>query len=200
MLTNSPSWNGGDYITPFGEPEIATVGQVFTADDAHSLLLGFTFHLKSDAGGDVDFRGYVSTWDGTKLTGPLLFSSGLRTLPVGTNTFQPVTFDTGSLSLTPGALYVAFLSASGAFDSVDGTAGIAAPVSSDTYSGGNLVIALNGDDFDALFANAWEELFGIDLAFTLEFPGGAVPEPVHFGLFGAIALAGISGIRRLRRA
>lgn len=200
MLTNSVSWNGGDYVAPFGEPDIATIGQTFTADEAHWELLGFTFFLRSDAGGDVDFHGYVSAWDGVRLTGPLLFSSDLRTLPVGTNSFQPVAFDTGSLELTPGAQYVAFLSAAGVFDSVDGTAGIAAPVSSDTYAFGNLVIALNGDDFDTLFENPWEEIFGIDLAFTLEFPGGAVPEPAAAGVIGAMALLGLIAVRRMQRA
>jgi hypothetical protein len=198
ILSNSPAWNGGDYITPFGEPEIATIGQTFTADAAHSELLGFTFLLKSDAGGNVDFRGYVSAWDGAKLTGPLLFSSDVRTLPAGTNAFQPVTFDIDDLLLTPGAQFVAFLSTSGFFDSVDGTAGIAAPVLSDTYAFGNLVIALNGDDFDTLFENAWEEIFGIDLAFTMEFPSGAVPEPAAFGVIGATVLLLIIARRSLR--
>jgi hypothetical protein len=199
ILTNSPAWNGGDYITPFGEPEIATVGQTFTADDAHSELLGFTFFLKSDSGGDVDFHGYVSAWDGVKLTGPLLYASELRGLPVGTNSFQPVTFNTGNLELLPGAQYVAFLSASGAFDSVDGTAGVGVPVFVDTYLGGNLVVALNGEDFDALSESAWEEIFGMDLAFRMEFAGGAVPEPAAFGAVGAIALLGFAGARSLRK-
>jgi hypothetical protein len=199
ILTNSPAWNGGDYITPFGEPEIATVGQTFTADAAHSELLGFTFFLKSDTGGGVDFHGFVSEWDGTRLTGPLLFSSELRTLPVGTNLFQPVTFDTGSLLLTPGAHFVAFLSASGAFDSVDGTAGVGVPVFVDTYLGGSLVVALNGDDFDALSESPWEEIFGMDIAFRMEFAGGAVPELASFGVIGAIALFGLAGARRVRR-
>lgn len=199
-LTNSPAWNGLDYVAPFGEPDIATLGQTFTVGGVNTFMDGFTFLLRSDSGGNVNFRGYVSGWDGSKLTGALLFSSSLQTLPSGTNSFQPFVFYTGHLSLTAGAQYVTFLSTSNDFDLVGGTARVASPVWSDSYSGGDLVLALNEDDFAALSDAPWEEIIGLDLAFAMDFSGaGAVPEPSAWGLIGATALLGLAACRSVQK-
>jgi len=198
ILTNSVPWNGADYVAPFGEPEIATIGQTFTAGAAHTVLENFSFHLRFEAGDDVGFRGYISEWDGEKLTGPLLFESAPQTLSPGANTFQPFVFDTELLLLTAGVQYVAFLSASNEFDSTAGYADLAAPVQQDSYAGGNLVLALNADNFDMLSSDPWIEIFGLDLVFTMNFEGGAVPEPAAFGVVAAIALIALAGMRRAR--
>lgn len=200
ILTNSVPWNGADYVAPFGEPEIATIGQTFIAGAAHTVLENFSFHLRFEEGADVGFRGYVSEWDGEKLTGPLLFESTPQTLFSGANTFQPFVFDTEFLSLTPGTQYVAFLSASNDFDSVAGYAGLAAPVQQDSFAGGNLVLALNADNFGALSSDPWIEIFGLDLVFTMNFEGGAVPEPATYGVIAAVALLLLAGARRMQRA
>ena len=201
-LTNSPAWNGSDNVFPFGEPEVATFGQVFTADATNTLMDGFTFHLRSKDGGDVQFRGFVAAWDGTRPTGSTLFESGQQVLPANTNLFQDFSFDTSGLPLTPGAQYVAFISASLDFDSIAGTAAAGITASQDTYLGGNMVIASNGSDFDSLFVDPWYELTGMDLAFEMNFSGeggGAVPESSAFGLIGTAALLGLSVFRVLRR-
>jgi hypothetical protein len=200
ILTNSVPWNGVDYVAPVGEPDSATIGQTFIPGAAHTVLENFSFHLRFEEGGDVGFRGYVSQWDGEKLTGPLLFESALQMLSPGANTFRPFVFDTGLLSLTPGVQYVAFMSASNEFDSIAGYAGLAAPVQQDSYAGGNLVLALNADNFAALSSDPWIEIFGLDLAFTMSFEGAAVPEPAAFGTIAAIALLVLAGARRMRLA
>ena len=199
-LTNSPAWNGSDYIFPFGEPDVATFGQVFTADATNSFMDGFTFHLRSNSGGAVDFRGYVAAWDGSRIAGPLLFESELRTLPAGTSNFQAFAFDTAGFSVTPGAQYAAFLSTSKDFDSVDGIADVGLTATQDTYTGGNLVVTANGSDFAVLSVDPWIELIGMDLAFTMEFSGPAVPEPATYGVIAGMALLALAGIRRMRHA
>ena len=187
-FTNSPAWNGADYIFPFGEPDVATFGQVFTADASNTLMNGFTFHLRSESGGSVDFRGFVAAWDGTKLTNPVLFESNQQSLPANTNVFQSFSFDTAGLPLAPGAQYVAFISASLDFDTVAGTADAGITATQDTYPGGKMVIAANGSNFSALSTDPWIELDGMDLAFSMDFApegGGAVPESSSFGLLAA---------------
>lgn len=203
-LTNTPAWNGSNGIGSFGEPGAATFGQTFTAVAGNTFMNSFTFHLKWNSDGDVKFNAYVSAWDGAKITGPLLYTSVMNTLPVGTSAFQPFTFSTGSLALTAGSQYVAFLSASLHFDSVPDVA-VFGWTFTESYSGGNFVWMDNGSNFGALSISSWNPVTNTDLAFTMEFSpagsgAGVVPEPSTYGLIGAMALLGLVAVRRMRRS
>ncbi len=173
-ISTTNSWNGTNYVSSFGEPNTATYGQTFTAPLATSNLtsvkLSFTNLL-----GTVTFRFYVMAWDGTKATGPILFQSPVTTL-AATSGWQPITFNTSQVSLTPGGAYVAFVSTSGLQDAGTTHAGLAL-TSTDVYPGGNFVFQGNGNNFAQLTTTDWSQFTSFDLAFAATFSGGAAAIP-----------------------
>ncbi|MFN5516500.1 MAG: hypothetical protein ACK5CA_17645, partial [Cyanobacteriota bacterium] len=167
-------WDGSSFVQSFGEDNTATYGQTFTAGS--SPLTEFTFYLNDYSNSDsVDFAAYVMAWDGTKATGPVLYSSAMWS-SAGSSDFEILTFDTGELILTPGQRYVAFLSASNFFDGEFGTASVGY-MSGDVYSDGMFVYSNNGSNFESLTANDWTIGYGGDLAFKASFGDG-------LGLYG----------------
>src|SRR5688572_13763656 len=134
--TRGPDGAGPTGAGAFGEPNAATIGQVFVVPADAFRLDRFTFFLayggddavRNPPAGPARFAGYVAAWDGTKASGPLLFASGERQLTTpeaGPNTFTPVSFETGGIRVTAGLTYVAFLSASGFFDGLEDNTGVA---------------------------------------------------------------------------
>lgn len=181
----SGSWNGGSVGMPFRlDNGFATRGQVITVPQVDTLLTHFSFWIYDyySTWGPIplSFGAYVAAWDGSKITGPILYSSGLRTTPVGQPSgFTKHTFDTGGIELTPGGSYVLFVSLS-EFSSggVNGSGGWATPFGVDAYPGGESVGMENETNFTALSTNAWIASPGSDLVFQASFVAGPGKPPL----------------------
>ncbi|MDB9437692.1 hypothetical protein PN450_13015 [Dolichospermum lemmermannii CS-548] len=175
LIDTTPSWDGSSNITSFGGT--ATYGQTVTTPAVDNVLNSFSFILGDTwSGTPITFKGYVSQWDGSKATGPILYSSGDKTYSGGG--FQTYDFNTGSLALTPGQQYVLFLNASSSF-ATSGATGQALIDNSQTYSGGKFVFSNNDADFGALTTTDWDSVgfdFG-DSAFTASFSSSPVSVP-----------------------
>jgi hypothetical protein len=178
VIDTTGSWDGSKQIAAFGEPGIATFGQTFTIGDDH-VLKSFSFWLRDDASpGQADFIAYIVRWSGSSITGPILFQSAAFT--VTSSTFTEFTFNTGGISLQPGAQYVALLSASQLFNGVEGVAAVgflSADVCTGTVGGPDqgcgFVFKDNGADFSALTAAGWGQVRE-DAAFRASFSAPAM--------------------------
>jgi hypothetical protein len=192
-----PLWNGANAIDAMGETNTAVYGQTFVAPASDPILTSMTFRLNDQLNPDfVDFDAVVMAWDGTKATGPVLFTAGpfSTTDNGGAGGFENFTINTGSTVLTPGSQYVAFFSAANRFDGQYGTAvwaylGTSISNGQDGYTGGNFVFLNCGNDASQYTTVPWENptFFGgqpsHDLAFTLTF----VPEPTTLGALAPLA-------------
>lgn len=185
-LTIDTTGSQNSSILFFGEPDTATYGQTFTlATDMN--LLDFMFRFDDQQGGSADltsFQAYVMAWDGTKATGPVLFSSGVMT-SAGSAGFEDFTINTGSLLLSAGQ-YVAFFNVSNQFDGVPDAAAWASVSGASVYDGGLFVFNNNGNNFGLLTSTAWTQNWqcaGCDLSFKLN-AVDAVPEPATLALLG----------------
>jgi hypothetical protein len=194
-IDTTGSWDGFGNVSPFGEPNTATIGQTFTVTGADTQLDSFSFYLNDFSDPDaVDFRAYVYQWDGSKASGSQLFGSGdLHT--TGSNGFELFNINTGGINLTAGLQYVAFFSASLLFDGQTGTSSMGW-ILDNVYSGGGLVYSSNGSDFSSLTLKTWTNFIG-DAAFKANFstPNSQVPEPDSLALLGL----GFAGMRLVRR-
>jgi hypothetical protein len=205
LIDTTPSWNGTNVVVSMGEGTTTTYGQTFTVG-SDNVLNDFSFWLNGynfypDV---VDFAAYIAEWDGSKITGPILYSSPQQatTNELGPEQFtlEQFTFKTGGLSLESDKQYVAFLSASYFLDGIQGEAAMGIigiyndGVYQDTYSGGTFVYSNNESNFSLLSQNAWDSVawnadFG-DTAFKASF-SKSVPEPgsvislLVFGTLGA---------------
>ncbi len=182
-------------ITGFGEPNAATIGQTFTVG-ADNVLDDFTFHVDDWLNPDfVDFEAYVMAWNGAMAAGPVLYQSAAMstTNNGGSGGFEAFTLNTGGLSLTNGAQYVAFFTVSNLFDGAPGTSAVDA-ISSNNYAGGNLVFLNNGNNFGLLTTIGWSQIPSFDLSFQMNL-STAVPEPGTLLLMG-LGLAGAALLRR----
>jgi len=188
-------WNGAAAISAFGTPSTATYGQTLIVPGTSSSLTSFAIEMNVPA--TETFKGYVYAWDGNKAVGPQLYSSAV--ISTAGSGFQAVTFNTGTLALTPGAAYVLFASISEVPTSVG--AGTWGWVSPSTYSGGNFVYQNNGSDASKWTTTEWDQLVGNNAAFTATFSAGPtpVPEPTTV-VAGAMLLVplGASALRLLR--
>ena len=101
--TNVPAWNGGEFVSQFGVPQSSVYGQTFIIPNGDQVLSSFTFQLQLPT--SINFRGQVFAWDGTKATGPALYTSPTVQTTDG-NVFQPITFATNNIPVTAGATYV----------------------------------------------------------------------------------------------
>jgi hypothetical protein len=199
------SWNGTAGISTMGEPNSATYGQTFVAPSVDSVMTSFTFYLNDFADpnlGVVDFAAYVAAWDGSKASGPMLYSSGALATNNngGADGMQAFTINTGGINLIGGNQYVAFFSASNFFDGVSGSATMGFLANADPYTGGSFVFAENGADFGLLTAQSWLIVDDGDAAFEMSFSAAdnaPVPEPASLMLLGSGLIA--AAVRRYRR-
>lgn len=169
-------------LSLFGYSANSTFGQVFTAPAVDNVITDFSFIVISNPE-VTGVSAYIYAWDGTKATGPALFTSSPFTLVGDYQRFQ---INTGGVALTSGSQYVAFVSVS-AGPGGTGTASFGA-----SFPGrlGGFVYQSNGSNFGALFTTSWTGV-GFDSAFTANF----IPAPGAAGLLG---LAGLAAARRRR--
>jgi hypothetical protein len=196
VIDTSGSDVGG--ITPFGEPDTATYGQTFTADNVDVVLDGFSFWFDDYLNPDtVDFRAYVMAWDGNSGTGPILFQSGDQTSTNngGAGGQEQFDFVTGGIALTGGQQYVAFLSVSELFDGSQGTS--IWKNAGNAYAGGGFVFLNNGNDSSQWTSADWGTLGTSDTWFRAEF--APIPEPSALVLFPiGLAVLGVA-MRRCKQ-
>jgi hypothetical protein len=203
VVDTASAWDGSSFIAPFGQGieadggDTPTYGQTFVAPGASLLLKSFTFWVDSVGGsGPSRFTGFVMEFDGTGVTGPVLFEGAEVSLAISPPTFPyvpsftPVTFDVPSLALDPAKTYVAFISAIPFFDGQDDTANVGY-LFEDVYADGGFWFS-PARTWDDVVGSDWENFIGEgtrDLAFEATF--STVPEPATFTLAGVIALTAL---------
>ena len=186
---NFTGYSGNDYWHPFGNPNTATYGELFTSpSNSDNNLASFSFYMGSPAlAGNIITGAYIATWTGS-MAGTLLYSNG----PINYDNLgdEQITINTGGLGLTANTQYVMFLSVSQFYGQ---SAGQAYVTRGTTLTGLNgFVYNNNSGDFNALFTTAWSGPLSPDWAVNLHF----VPEP---GTLGLIALGGLGLVGALRK-
>jgi hypothetical protein len=165
------SWDGSEYVYPFGCPDTTTYGQVVTVPKKKSILNKFTFWWANagDSTGSMTVRGEVYAWDGTKATGSALWESKTRNISYGDSVFHEEKFKPGALPLTPGAQYVLFASIDKDFEKCTNSYELKWGVVDDSvYPGGSFVYQNNGGDESQWTAASWSPYSG-DLALVAAF-------------------------------
>jgi len=196
-IDTTPSWVGIG-VNAFGPPIYETFGQTITVPVTDAVLLSWTFFMEQSP--STQFQGEVYAWNGTMATGPSLFESPVMTT-TNANVFQPITFNTGGLALTPGDTYVLFASSStdaqsgggGTWGFVPGGGG---------YTGGSFFALDNGTSTAQWTSEFWAGAPGIvgSLAFKADFDSpAAVPEPSSRILLGTVLCAMIALTLRRRK-
>ncbi len=161
------SWNGTQAIGSFGDEATATYGQVVTVPPGQSTLESFTFYPNVPT--KLIFQAYVYAWNGTMATGPALYEGpDMHTTEEGV--YQPITAETGGVTVTPGDQYVLFFSVSNdkAADAGSSLTGSWGAITANPYAGGNFVFLNNEYVASGWTADTWDE-FTYDLAFTAVF-------------------------------
>jgi len=196
MIDTTPSWIGMG-VSPFGSPNTETYGEIITVPLADPVLNSWTFYMEQSS--SIQFQGEVYAWNGFMATGPSLFESAVMTT-TNPNIFQPITFNTGGLALTPGGTYVLF--ASDSKDAQTGANGTWGIVSGGSYTGGTFSYINNGTDISQWTSNFWSTAGNYDLAFKADFDTpSAVPEPsARILLTTALCAVAVLTLRRRKLA
>lgn len=185
------NFNGySDYWNPFGNPNTATYGELFTAPSGVSNLSSFSFYMGSqDLPGNILTGAYIATWTGSQ-AGTLLYSSA--PINYDNNGDEQITVNNANVTVTPGQQYVMFLSVSQYYGQSAGQA-FASQGGTNQYLNG-FVYNNNMGDFNSLFTTAWSGPFSPDWAVNLDF--NSVPEPSSLLMLGTGILGGIGVLRR----
>jgi hypothetical protein len=192
-------WDGTSFISSFGVPDTATYGQTVLVAPGASPLSSFSFEI-GNCGAPVTLRGSVYAWDGTKASGPSLFTSGAQTIPVA-STYQLVTFNAGSLTLPPGG-YVLFASTSQDQTGAPSSACRWGAISGNSpYPYGQFVFQNNGTNTGMWTATPWSTI-AYDLALRVDglyVAPATVPTASTWALLALAVLLGATALLVLRR-
>src|SRR5262249_26126590 len=142
-INTIPNWNGTSFISSWGIPNTATYGQTITATAAQNQLTGFTFELAQQSGTPPNYQAFVYQWDSVNqpIVGPALFTSAPSVAPTtaNANTYAAVSFNTGTIQLTPGQQYVLLFTTSSQVNGAGSSYRYGALTNNTTYAGGNFV-------------------------------------------------------------
>jgi len=202
-VVNTPDFTSAGALSGFGANGVPTVGQTFTVPVGDTFLNSFSFYLGNDelngGGADLVFQPYLMAWSGDHPGGINLLSLSPATAGNG-STYAQYIFNVG-MSVTPGDVYVAFLTTSGVAQNGDGNGFNQFAGSNTAYSGGELVYAFTATDgSDITTPGNWYSGAGAQLGFNAQFSGeqSTVPEPSEFLLLGS-GLSGLVAFVRVRR-
>ena len=155
--TGLSSWGTG-FATP-------TYGQVITPLAGATKLNDFTFYIKKNNGTAANYQAYVYAYDGTKINGAALYTSGVLASPDSTVAYTAATVNTGGTILTAGQQYALFFSTLGVTQAgPSGNSRFGRIITSGTYTGGDLIFS-NRTTFGELSTTAWANWLTGDLAF-----------------------------------
>jgi hypothetical protein len=164
IVTTVPSWNGTDYLSPYGGGgSTPTYGQ--TVIGTGEALQSFTFYVNAPAG-DLAVRGGVGVWDGTTMTSLVWLESDFHTVTTG-STYDAVTF-TPNVTLDDGVQYVIFGTA--LYDGLGGGGQWGFLYSGDPYPGGAAAYTNDASAPMTALTNPWDgaDMSGLDMAFSME--------------------------------
>jgi hypothetical protein len=202
-INTQSSWNGTSFISSFGVTDTATYGQTITLASA-STLNGFSFNV-GYCGANVTFRPHVYAWNGTRATGSSLFDGAAVTLSAAstTNTFVPVSINTGNLSLAAGQYVLFFSTSQDQTGAPASSCRFGALTNDTTYTGGQFVYENNTTDTAQWTGTAWS-VINEDLAMVVTINGSSssVVGTPTLSEWGMIALAGLlafAGLLQTRR-
>jgi len=185
------NFNGySDYWNPFGYPNTATYGELFTAPSGVSNLSSFSFYMGDTlSSGEIITGAYIATWNGS-MAGSLLYSSPQINYDNLGN--EQITVNGANVAVTSGQQYVMFLSISQYYGQSSGTSYVSQGGTNQYLNG--FVYNNNSGDFNSLFTTAWSGPLSPDWAVNLDF--NTVPEPSSLLMLGTGILGGIGVLRR----
>jgi len=218
IFDTTPAFSGGG-IGTLGKPNAATFGQTFVAPTTATELQSFTFYLGAPGSfplspGPLQIQAQIYAWSGVtaRMSGHAVGSALYTSSPFEytiTNSFMPISVNTGGVDLNANENYIAFFTISGP-DPTDYTNSTGLTFLADVggfaaNDGGgaefflsNGTGSMGGTGYNELTTTNWEGGIGFpidDLEWKAVF---TAPEPASLSLFGA-ALAGLSVVRRRKR-